>query len=152
MAKMSADAMQEVLDRPGEYAKQAIRNLFASYQQALNTSDLSLALSLYLGDGVFMMPHHPPRVGKPAIQEAYRELFNEVDHHVEVKVDEITLAGFEWAFARTTTTGTCAVRATGKYVPDAVQQLWVLKVPDPETDGMSWRIARYSFSPTSPSS
>jgi ketosteroid isomerase-like protein len=99
-----------------------------------------------------MMPHHPPKVGKPATQEAYRKLFNDLDHHVEVKVDEIILAGFKLAFARTTTTGTCTVRATGKDVPDAVRQLWVLKVPDPETGGIKWRIARYSFSPTSPSS
>lgn len=147
---MAADpiAFQEALNQHTEDAKTAIRYIFTTYQRALNTSDLTLAMSLYLEDGVFMMPHHPPSVGKLEIQEAYQKLFEEVDHHVEVRVDEITLAGFEWAFARTTTTGTCTVRATGKDVPDAVQQLWVLKVPEPETDGMNWLIARYSFSPT----
>ena len=133
-------------------ATQAIKDVFITYERALNTSDLSLAMSLYTEDAVFMMPRQAPSVGKAAIQVAYDKLFSEVDHHVHVDIDEIKLAsGGDLAFARTTTTGTCTIRAMGREVPDAVQQLWVLEfVSNKESERGEWRIARYSFSPTGP--
>jgi ketosteroid isomerase-like protein len=51
-----------------------------------------------------------------------------------------------WAFVRTNSAGTNTVNATGKVSAEGNQELFVFRK---DGDGR-WRIARYSFSPTSP--
>ncbi|KAK3076382.1 hypothetical protein LTS18_013179 [Coniosporium uncinatum] len=130
--------------------EQHVKDLLQTYRDALNSSDLDLALSLYSADGVFMAPHSSPAVGKAAVKQAYEGLFGEVDHIVELSVEEVVVVGGgEWAFARSMTRGQTRVRASGELHKDAVWQLWVLK-REGEGDGKgegAWRIARYSFSP-----
>lgn len=118
--------------------------LFATYQNCLNTSDLKATLALYEPTGVILMPHKTPSIGHAALEETYRELYALVDHHVEITVEEATVAAVgQWAFARTACRGKTVVRATGEEVADAVQQLWVLKAAD---GGSGWRISHYAFS------
>jgi ketosteroid isomerase-like protein len=61
-------------------------------------------------------------------------------------VAEVVELTGEWAFARTTSTGTITILATGARVPEANQELFLFKKA---ADGM-WKIARYSFSVMNP--
>src|SRR4051812_48146648 len=99
-------------------AKQAILTLFYAYQQILNTSSLPSIAQLYTTNSTCLFPQSNPIIGLPAILQAYEKLFNEVDHKVEITVDEFEIASPEWAFARTTCTGACVVRESGKEVSD----------------------------------
>jgi hypothetical protein len=50
----------------------------------------------------------------------------------------------EWAFARTTSTGTIRINAIGGTIPEANQELFLFRKV---SDG-TWKIARYCFCTT----
>jgi hypothetical protein len=51
-----------------------------------------------------------------------------------------------WAFVRTNSAGTNKINATGATSAEGNQELFVFH----KGDDCAWKIARYSFSPTSP--
>jgi uncharacterized protein (TIGR02246 family) len=125
--------------------KAAITAVMAKYNDALNASSVEQSLALYAEDGVFMPPFSASAVGKAAVHKAYTEVFEAITLHVRFTIAEIVMMSPIWAFVRTNSAGTNTDNTTGKVTAEGNQELFVFKK---DGDGQ-WRIARYSFSPTS---
>ena len=127
-------------------ATEGVTALLAKYNEALNASSTDAVMPLYTEDGVFMPPYSQSAVGAAAIRKAYDAVFKAITLNVNFTIAEIVGLGPGWAFARTNSAGTTTDHATGAKSAEGNQELFVLKRDD---DG-SWKIARYSFSPTNP--
>jgi uncharacterized protein (TIGR02246 family) len=125
-----------------------IRSTLAAYNAALNGGKTSAVMPLYTDDGVFMPPYSESAVGKAAVEVAYDRVFEELQFNVKFGIAELVQMAPTWAYVRTNSAGTTDHHSTGKVTSEANQELFILKK---EEDG-KWRIARYSFSPTNPSS
>ncbi len=122
-----------------------IRAVLKAYEQVLNASDVAGVRKLYTKDGVFMAQHNPSAVGIQQVEAAYTGAFQAIDLNVEFDIVEIEVIADDWAFARTNSSGTTTINATGDKVPEGNQELFVLQ----KIDG-DWKIARYAFSTTNP--
>ena len=133
----------------GAYAadsdKAEIEAVLKSYERVLNASDVDGILKLYTEDGVFMAQHNPSAVGIKQVEAAYTAVFQAIDLDVEFDIVEIEVIADDWAFARTNSSGTTTINATGDKVNEGNQELFVLK----KIDG-DWKIARYLFSSNMP--
>jgi len=103
-----------------------IEQLFFTYRDALNASDVSKILSLYTQEGVFMPSNAPTSVGHEQIKSAYEFVFNTIQLNIEFFIDEIVMNG-DYAFARTTSKGTTLIHASGETVPEENRELFVLQ-------------------------
>ncbi len=125
--------------------RENIHAVLKDYEQVLNASDVAGVLKLYTKDGVFMAQHSPPAVGIHQVEAAYNGAFQAIDLNVEFDIVEVERIADDWAFARTNSTGTTTINATGDKIPEGNQELFVLR----KIDG-DWKIARYAFSTTNP--
>lgn len=125
----------------------AIRDALAAYNAALNGGKTSAVLLLYTDDGVFMPPYSQSAVGKSSIARAYDKVFHELNFNVKFNIAELVVMAPTWAYVRTNSAGTTLHHSSGKTLAEANQELFIFKK---DGDGR-WRMARYSFSPTSPS-
>ena len=125
---------------------EGVTALLAKYNEALNASSTDAVMPLYAEDGVFMPPYSQSAAGSAAVRKAYHAVFKAITLNVKFTIAEIVELGPGWAFARTNSAGTTTDHATGAKSAEGNQELFVLKKDD---DG-SWKIARYSFSPTNP--
>jgi len=123
-----------------------VKELLGNYEQVLNASDVEGILKLYAQDGVFMPQHSPSQVGTDAIREAYTHVFEAIDLDVVFDIIEVEIISDQWAFARTTSSGTTTINADGAKVPESNQELFLL---GKQTNG-EWKIARYIFSTMNP--
>ena len=126
--------------------EKAIRSTLASYNDALNDGKTAEVLPLYADDGVFMPPYSQSAVGKDAVRKAYDAVFQELKFRVKFNIAELVVMAPSWAYVRTNSAGTTDHHSTGKTTAEANQELFIFKKGG---DG-TWRIARYSFSPTNP--
>ena len=122
-----------------------IRGTLAAYNDALNGGKTAAVLALYTDDGVFMPPYSQSALGKDAVEKAYDAVFTELKFRVTFTIAELVVMAPDWAYVRTNSAGTTEHHSTGKTTAEANQELFIFKKGD---DG-KWRIARYSFSPTS---
>ncbi len=93
-----------------------------------------------------MSPNNPSAVGIHQVEAAYTGAFQAIDLNVEFDVVEVEVISDDWAFARTNSTGTITINATGDKFAEGNQELFVFQ----KTDDGDWKIARYSFSTTNP--
>jgi len=128
--------------------KAAIESTMSSYNATLNGGDTAAVLPLYTKDGIFMPPYSQSAIGQDAIRKAYDDVFKELKFNVKFNVAELVQLAPTWAYVRTNSAGTTFHHSTGKTTSEANQELFIFKKGD---DG-TWRIARYSFSPTNPPS
>ncbi len=126
--------------------EEAVAAVLAQYQEALNASSTAAVLPLYAEDGVFMAPFGPSAIGPAAVRQAYDSVFKAITLSVTFQVAEVVEIAPDWAFARTNSAGTVTVHATGAQGAEANQELFLFRKGG---DG-TWKIARYSFSPTNP--
>jgi uncharacterized protein (TIGR02246 family) len=124
----------------------AIRDVLASYNEALNSGKTAAVLPLYADDGAFMPPYSESAIGGDAVRKAYDAVFEELNFRVKFKIAELVIMAPTWAYVRTNSVGTTDHHSTGRTTAEANQELFIFKKGD---DG-KWRIARYSFSPTNP--
>lgn len=124
----------------------AITDMLKSYERALNDGDVSGVMRLYADDAVFMPQHSPSQVGADAVKAAYQRVFATIKLSVKFDIVEIVLIAPDWAFARTNSAGTVAVRANGAKLSEANQELFVLR----KQPNGAWKISRYAFSTTIP--
>ncbi len=133
----------------GAYAansdQENILAVLKAYEQVLNASDVAGVLKLYAKDGVFMAQHNPSAVGIQQVEAAYAGAFQAIDLNVEFDIVEVEVIADDWAFARTNSSGTTTINATGNKIPEGNQELFVLQ----KIDG-DWKISRYAFSTTNP--
>jgi uncharacterized protein (TIGR02246 family) len=127
--------------------EEAIATLLTSYQDALGRSDADAVTRLFTTDCVLMAQESPSAVGVDAVRQAYGAIFDNIALNIRFKIAEVRPLAPQWAFARTTSTGTIEIKATGARVPEANQELFIF-----QKVGGTWKIARYSFSTTLPAS
>ncbi len=125
--------------------KAQIEAVLKTYESVLNASDVDGVVKLYTRDGVFMAQHNPSAVGIEQIEAAYTGAFQAINLNVEFDIVEVEVIADDWAFARTNSSGTTTINATGDKVAEGNQELFVLQ----KIDG-DWKIARYAFSTTNP--
>ena len=125
--------------------EQAIADVLQQYGDAANRSDAAAVAALYTEDGVLMAQNSPPQIGRAAVHAAYAGMAGTIKLDIAFAIAEIRLLTPEWAFLRSTSTGTIRMLAPGIDIPEANQELFVF-----QKDGADWRIARYSFSTTLP--
>ncbi len=126
--------------------RKAIVSVLTTYAEALKAADSDAVAALYTDDGVLLAQESPPAVGSAAVRRAYVGLFQTIALDITFHVAEVVELTPEWAFARTTSTGTIRINATGGTVPEANQELFIFK----KSPGGTWKIARYSFSVINP--
>jgi uncharacterized protein (TIGR02246 family) len=126
--------------------KEAITEVLAKYNDALNASSTDAVMRVYAEEGVFMAPYSPSAVGSEALRKAYDAVFKSITLNVKFTIAEIVDLAPEWAFARTNSAGTTLDHATGTRSAEANQELFIFR----KDSGGSWKIARYSFSSTNP--
>lgn len=124
--------------------KQKIEGLLNQYKTALNTSNATLAQSLYSKDGVFMPTGAPSAIGSENILKSYEFIFSQIQLNIEFFIDEIEVEN-DFGFAVTSSRGTTLIHATGDTIPEANRELFVFEKIDEE-----WKIARYMFNKTEP--
>jgi len=124
---------------------EAVTTLLRKYNEALNASSTDAVMPLYAEDGVFMPPFNESAVGSAAVRKAYDAVFKAIALNVKFTIAEIVEMAQDWAFARTNSAGTTTDHATGTKSAEGNQKLFIFKK---DRDG-AWKIARYSFSPTS---
>jgi uncharacterized protein (TIGR02246 family) len=143
-AQTRSDSTAAATKTAGE--KSAIVSLLSSYEAALNGANAAAVMPLYAEDGVFMPPYNQSATGAAAIRQAYDAVFQAIKLSLKFTVAEVVQVAPNWAFARTSSTGTVTVNATGAKSAEANQELFIFKKG---ADG-EWKIARYSFSTTNP--
>jgi uncharacterized protein (TIGR02246 family) len=126
--------------------EQAVADVLAAYNVALNSSDTNQVMPLYADDGVFMAPYSTSAVGRAAVRNAYDAVFKAIKLTVKFDVAEIVEVSPDWVFARTNSAGKTLNHATGKTSAEGNQELFLFRK---DKDG-KFKIARYSFSPTNP--
>jgi uncharacterized protein (TIGR02246 family) len=126
--------------------QKAIASVLTNYAAALKAADAEAVTRLYTEDGVLMAQESLPAVGSAAVRKAYVDLFQAIGLEITFHLAEVVELTPEWAFARTTSTGTIKINATGARVPEANQELFIFK----KTASGTWKIARYSFSVINP--
>ena len=131
--------------RAADSDQENIHAVLKAYEQVLNASDVAGVVKLYTKDGVFMAQHNPSAVGIHQVEAAYTAAFQAIDLDVEFDVVEVDVIADDWAFARTNSTGTVTINATGDKIAEGNQELFVMH----KVDG-DWKIARYAFSTTNP--
>ena len=124
----------------------AIRAVMAVYNAALNGGKTAAVLPLYTADGIFMPPYSQSAAGQDAIRAAYDAVFEELTFDVKFDIAELVVMAPIWAYVRTNSAGRTAHASTRKTKAEANQELFIFRKG---SDG-TWRIARYSFSPTNP--
>ncbi len=123
-----------------------IKTLLKGYESVLNASDVKGILKLYAKDGVFMPQHSPSQVGTDEIRAAYEHVFEAIDLDVKFDIIEVEVLSDQWAFARTTSSGTTTINADGAKVSEGNQELFLLR----KQTSVEWKIARYIFSTMNP--
>ncbi len=126
-------------------AEAAVADALVRYERALNASDVDAALDLYAPDGAFMPQNSPSSVGMDEVRKAYELVFKTITLRVQFSVAEVHQLAPDWAFARTNSSGTTTVHATGVTSSEANQELFIF-----HRVGGNWKIARYCFSTTLP--
>ena len=128
-----------------DFDKTQIEAVLKTYESVLNAGDIDGVMKLYTKDGVFMAQHNPSAVGIEQVEAAYTAVFNVIDLNVEFDIVEVEVIADDWAFARTNSSGTTTINATGDKVAEGNQELFLMH----KIDG-DWKIARYGFSTTNP--
>ena len=119
----------------------AIKQVLASYETALNASKTEAVMSLYADDAVLLPQETPTVVGGKAVEQFYVGTFKAIKLDLKFQVAEIQTVSNDWAFLRTTSSGTMKILANGNEVPAQMQELFLLR-----KQAGSWKLARYGFS------
>jgi uncharacterized protein (TIGR02246 family) len=116
-----------------------IRDLLATYENSLNTSDATLAASCYTRDGVFM-PTTLPTASGSEMETAYARIFEAISLDIRFAIDEVVVASPSVAYALTTSSGTQTILEASTTAPESNREMFVFGRQDGD-----WKIARYMF-------
>ena len=116
-----------------------IEKLLSSYGEALNASDVSKTIALFMNDGMLMPQGAPIAKGREQLKAAYEGLYKMFQLNVEYITDEVVVNGDD-AFARTNSKGKTLIRANSETIPVDNKELFML-----HKDNGQWKIAKYMF-------
>jgi len=123
----------------------SIEAAISRYFIALNRGDIGAIMDNYTDDRVLLPFLQATIVGTDAVRQNYEDTFKHVHFQMHTTIQELVRMSPEWAYVRTDSAGLFTPTKTGKSVAATFHELFLLRKSD---DG-TWRIARYSFSPTS---
>ena len=121
-----------------------IEAAISRYFIALNRGDIGAIMNNYTNDRVLLPFLQPTIVGTEAVLQNYEDTFRQVRFQMHTTIQELVRMSPEWAYVRTDSAGLFTPTKTAKSVAATFHELFLLRKSD---DG-TWRIARYSFSPT----
>ena len=116
-----------------------IEKLLSSYGEALNASDVSKTIALFMNDGMLMPQGAPIAKGREQLKAAYEGLYKMFQLNVEYITDEVVVNGDD-AFARTNSKGKTLIRANSETIPVDNKELFML-----HKDNGQWKISKYMF-------
>jgi uncharacterized protein (TIGR02246 family) len=122
----------------------AIEVTISKYFVALNHGDVGAVLQLYADNPVLLPFLQPTIVGTEAVRQNYEDTFKHVHFQMHTTVQELVRMSPDWTYVRTDSAGLFTPTKTGKSVTATFHEIFLLRK---SVDG-TWRIARYSFSPT----
>lgn len=108
-----------------------------AYVTAINSNDRDSILAMLTEDVVYLYPHAPVMVGKPAVRQWVDEYVKAFTTHWGKTALEFVVAG-EWAFERYAYKATDTPRGGGAVIQDTG---WGLVIYHHDRDG-KWRVAR----------
>jgi ketosteroid isomerase-like protein len=111
----------------------------ASYGEAINTSDVSKTLALYINDCLLMPQGAAIAKGQDLLKATYESLFKAFQLNVKYFTDEV-IVHCDYAYARTNSKGTTLIRASGTTIPVDNKELFML-----HKDNRQWKISHYMF-------
>lgn len=110
-----------------------------TYRDALASSQASEVTAAFTSDGVVMGPGSPTAIGTTQLNTAYEGIFGAVALDLNFKVDEI-IVGNNYAFVRSTSSGTVTVNASGTTAPEENREVFIAK-----KENGQWKLARYIY-------
>lgn len=122
----------------------SLKSVMKDYEAALNAGDIDAILGLYGSEPVFMPQNAPALVGRDAVRAGYEQVFGAVGFDVTLTVHDAEEVG-DWAWVRTSSTGTMKLLASGADIPEGNNELFVLR-----REGGNWKIHRYLFATALP--
>ena len=122
---------------------EAIHEVRERTSHAENTGDADFFAEACTEDVVVMPPGLPTVLGRAATVEFMRELFRQVDFHIEYVSEEIQLHG-DIAFDRGTYSHTLTPKAGGEPVLERGKFLWIYS----RGADRSWKMARVMWNPS----
>lgn len=116
-----------------------IQQVLQQYEQILNASDASAALELYSSAPIFMPQFAQAQVGRDAVLDTYKQIFQTIQLQVKFTIHEVEVMG-ELAYARTSSSGTATVLADKKTTSEGNNEMFIFK-----QENGNWKIHRYLF-------
>ena len=122
----------------------AIEVTISNYFISLNHGDIGAVLQLYADDPVLLPFLQPTIVGTEAVRQNYEDTFKHVHFQMPTTIQELVRMSPDWTYVRTDSAGLFTPTKTEKSITATFRETFLLRKSG---DG-TWRIARYSFSPT----
>lgn len=116
----------------------AIRAVVDRAQDANNAGNIEEWVALFEEGAVYMPPGMNPVTTRQGLQDAAISGFSRYRSNIRIAVEEIEIWG-DWAYARTTITGTATPYGDGNPVQIDMKALQILRR---QPDG-SWKVSRY---------
>jgi uncharacterized protein (TIGR02246 family) len=121
-----------------------IRSLISKYESALNRSDVDAVMPLYGKEPTFMPQHAPAQTGRPAVKQAYENVFKTIKLNVTFTIHHVDVIG-DTAWARTSSDGLTTILANSAIVKEGNNELFIFK-----KENGAWKIYQYLFSTNQP--
>jgi len=122
---------------------QAIKDMVAEYEVAVNTSDVDRIVQLYADDAVEIRPNEPAFIGKEAIrgrkEQSYEILSDDFRENYEIKNVEVS---GDLAFVHFMWSASVTLKASGEWINPKGNWIWILR-KDPN---VSWKAIYSIFS------
>ncbi len=123
---------------------QKIKALISNYEIYLNASDTKSVLNLYAEHPVFMPQYAPAQIGRKAVKQAYKNVFNTISLDIRFTTHTIEILG-DTAWARTSSAGKTTLLANGAMINEGNNELFIFK-----KENNHWKIKQYLFSTNQP--
>jgi uncharacterized protein (TIGR02246 family) len=119
----------------------AVRAVIQAYGDSLRLDDVDAVVDLFTTDAAVMADGFPAAVGRAQITDTYASALASVGMDYTYEFDQVETRG-DTAVARTRSSGTTTVRASGQTSPGRYRELFVLR-----RGQAGWRISAYMFQP-----
>jgi len=119
---------------------QKIQTLISQYETELNASNVDGVLALYGKNPTFMPQNSSAQVGRAAVKQTYKNVFNTIKLDIKFTIYEIEVLG-DTAWARTSSSGKTKILAKDVVISEGNNELFIFK----NEDG-TWKIYQYLFS------
>mgnify|MGYP000692926221 CR=1 FL=1 len=118
-----------------------IKTIISSYEQALNSANTEKIEGLFSKDGVLVLQGSPASVGIDDIKAFYNSLFKTLNFNLKFNIKEVVYMSPDWAFVKTTTSGTVKLLASNFKNKGDGHEFFILKKQNGD-----WKIDQYSGS------